>query len=163
MILKTLSILTIPVLLAAAGCEDTRQVRTTRAYGMTETSPQGSDNGYVEFHALKTGAPVPIFGVDSNGRSHMLGAVGLKEGDPYSRARYEGDVSEKLRVAVPPGNNNFTIERNGPRIQVPVSSGQVTPVEVYYNRIEKGFRMDIYRANAEILAQTAATDIPSKK
>jgi hypothetical protein len=84
-------------------------------------------------------------------------------GDLYSRARYEGDVSERLRVAVPPGNNTFAIERNGPRVQVPVSAGQVTPVEIYYTRLERGFGMDLYNANVDVLPQTTATEMPPKK
>ena len=160
--LRTLSVLTIPLMLAAVGCQDTRQVRTARASGMTDTAPQASDKGYVEFYTHAPGAAVPIFGVDAQGRSHILGAVGLEEGDRYSRTRYETDVSEKLRVAVPPGNNTFSIERNGPRIRVPVSTGQVTPVEIYYARLEKGFRMDVYNANVEILPQTTVTEIPAK-
>jgi hypothetical protein len=161
--LRTLSVLIIPLSLAVAGCFDTRQVKSSTAYGITDTAPQVSDKGYVEFYAHTPGAVVPIYGIDARGRSHNLGAVGLKRGDVYSEARYEGLASERLRVAVPPGNNTFAIERNGPRVVVPVSAGQVTPVEVFYNRLERGDRMDIYQAEAEVLAQTTATEFPPKK
>src|SRR5258705_10856057 len=141
--LRMLSVITIPLLLAAAGCEDTRQVRKVTPYGMMDAAPQVSDKGYVEFYTHSPGAAVPIFAVDSKGRQHNVGGVGLERGDLYSRARYEGSVSEKLRVAAPAGNNTFAIERNGPRVQVPVSTGQVTPVEIYYTRLERGFGMDV--------------------
>ena len=160
--LRTLSILTIPLFLTAAGCEDT-QVRKATAYGMVDAAPQVSDKGYVEFYTHTPGATVPIYAVDSRGRQQSLGAVGVHRGDPYSRARYEGDAAEKLRVAVPPGNQTFAIERNGPRVQVPVAAGQVTPVEIYYVRQERGMRMDIYTASMDVHPQIAATEIPAKK
>ncbi len=161
--LRVLSVLTITLLLATVGCQDTRQVRKATAYAMTDTAPQVSDKGYVEFYTHSPGAAVPIYGIDAKGRPHSLGAVGLERGDRYSKARYEGTASEKLRVAVPPGNNTFSIEKNGPRVQVPVSAGQVTPVEVYYTRVERGFRMDVYEANVDVLPQMAATEMPAKK
>jgi hypothetical protein len=160
--LTTLSALTLPLILAAAGCCDTRQVRNATAYGVMDAAPQVSDKGYVEFYTHTPGSAVPIYAVDSKGRQHSLGAVGVHRGDPYSRARYEGDAAEKLRVAVPPGENTFSIERNGPRVQVPVSAGQVTPVEIYYARQERGMRMDIYNASMDVHPQTAPTEIPKK-
>jgi hypothetical protein len=160
--LPILSASTLTLILTAAGCCDTRQVRKATAYGVMDAAPQVSDKGYVEFYTHTPGAAVPIYAVDSKGRQHSLGAVGVHRGDPYSSARYEGMAAEKLRVAVPPGDQTFSIERNGPRIQVPVSSGQVTPVEIYYVRQERGMRMDIYTASMDVHPQIAATELPKK-
>jgi hypothetical protein len=115
----------------------------------------------VEFYTHEADAPVPIFRLDSKDRPHVVGAVGLRPGDRYSKIRYEANVTTKLRVAVPPGNSTFMFEREGQRVRVPVVAGQVTPVEIYYARLQKGDLFDFYSIDADVLPSRPATDEPA--
>ncbi|MDB6033014.1 MAG: hypothetical protein JWM16_3352 [Verrucomicrobiales bacterium] len=155
--IRSLAICLMPVLVAVVGC-DTRQVHSAKAYGMVDRAPQTAEKGYVEFYTHDAKAPVPIFRLDSKERPHVVGAVGLHEGDRYSKVRYEADVTTKLRVALPPGNTTFMFEREGQRVRVPVVAGQVTPVEIFYTRLQKGDLLDFYMIDTEVLPSQAATD-----
>jgi hypothetical protein len=150
------------LMLAVTGC-DTREVRTAKAYGMVDRAPQLADKGYVEFYTHESDAPVPIFRLDGKERPHILGAVGLEPGDRYSRVRYGTDVARKLRVALPPGDTTFMFEREGQRVRVPVVAGQVTPVEIYYARLQKGDLFDFYTIDVDVLPSRAVTEEPSRK
>jgi hypothetical protein len=158
--MRGLFICLIPVLIITAGC-DGRQVRDAKAYGMMDRAPQTTDKGYVEFYAHKNEAPVPIFQMDAKGRRHAVGAVGLNKGEPYSKTRYEMDVTERLRVAVPPGTQTFMFERDGKQLKVPVVAGQVTPVEVYYTRLQRGQLFDFYTIDMDVLPSRPATEMPA--
>lgn len=157
--MRRLLVCLIPVLLAVVGCNG-REVREAKAYAMMDRAPQTSDKGYVEFYTHKLGAPVPIYQMDAKGRPHPVGAVGLHRGDEYSKVRYEMDISEKLRVAVPPGSQTFMFERGGQQLKVPVVAGQVTPVEIYYTRLEKGDLIEFYRVDMDVFPARSAADMP---
>jgi hypothetical protein len=160
--MRRLAISLIPVLIAVTGC-DTRQVHTAKAYGMVDRAPQTSDKGYVEFFTHTSDAPVPIFQVDAKDHPHVVGGVGLRPGDRYSKVRYEGDITSRLRVAVPPGNSTFMFERDGQRVKIPVVAGQVTPVEIYYARLQNGDLFDFYTIDANVMSPRPAGEEPNPR
>ncbi len=141
-------------LIFATGCSTCRDVRGTRDLVQVDAIPGAADKGYVEFFSPNERFPVPIYYVDNRGQAIPLGSVGLKQGDHYCFER-NGYVGERLRVAVPAGNHTFMIERQGKIIQVPVQSGQLTPVEVNYRVVDTAMQFVAYRLDTHILAPGA--------
>ena len=147
---KFISILTLAMLMAGLGCVN-RQVRTARAMQTIDTAPSQSAKGYVEFFSVSKEAVVPVYYMDDQRRAHLLGATGLRKGDSYSFQRHRTSVSEKLRVAVPPGSQTFMIERDGVIVRVPVEAVKVTPVQVDYVLIYSGLSFVVCNVKADVL------------
>jgi hypothetical protein len=95
-------------------------------------------------------APIPVYQVDRNGNSYLLGGVGLDENDRYSMKRHDMTVVENLRVGEPPGTHTFIIERNGDHLRVPVQQGRITPVEINYTLLDQGDSYRTYRTGYRV-------------
>jgi hypothetical protein len=132
------------------GCYSTRDVGGVKSLGIVETAGNDSNKGYVEFISVGKETPIPIYQLDKNGSSYLLGGVGLGTDDRYWIDRHNMTVVENLRVSEPPGTHTFVIERSGERIQVPVREGRITPVEINYTLLEAGDTFRTYRANHRV-------------
>jgi len=130
--------------LIAAGCQSTRHVSTARELGVIDTLPDTASKGYVEFYTRSANGPVPIYLVDEQKNSHLLAAIGVGAGDKY-HDREGMKVSERLRVAAPPGTHTFALQKDGDLIQVPVKENQVTPVEVDFQPIDNADHYVVYK------------------
>jgi hypothetical protein len=130
--------------LIAAGCQSVRHVSTARELGVIDTLPDTASKGYVEFYTRSANGPVPIYLVDEQKNSHLLAAVGVGAGDKY-REREGMKVSERLRVAAPPGTHTFALQKDGELIQVPVKENQVTCVEVDFTPIDDADHYVVYK------------------
>jgi hypothetical protein len=119
------------IVVGTVGCTTWRaDVRRATDVAVVDASPNASNKGYAEFYTLSTNFPVPIFLLDDRGKAFHLASVGLPRGERFSTARNGRVAAEKLRVALPAGNHMFMIENNGQYLQVPITEGQVTPVEI---------------------------------
>ncbi len=130
--------------LMMSGCASSRHIDTARELGVIDTLPDSAPKGYVEFHARSANGPVPIYLMDEQNNSHLLAAVGLEAGDKY-RGREGMKVSERLRVAAPPGTHTFALQKDGQPIKVPVKENQVTGVEVDYKPIDNAEHYVVYQ------------------
>ena len=139
------------VMFFVTGCYSTRHVGGVKSLGIVETAGNDSNKGYVEFISVNKETPIPIYQMDKNGNTYLLGGVGLEAEDRYSVSRY-GDMAmvENLRVSEPPGTHTFVIERSGERIQVPVREGKITPVEINYTLLGGGEMIRTYRASHRV-------------
>jgi hypothetical protein len=143
------------LLLLAAGCTCGRDVRHAKPVAVVDNIPQDGQKGYVEFVSTHHNAPFPIFLIDDPARPELLGAIGLNHDDKYSYSRHDTEMAEKLRVALPPGDHIFTIEREGEALKVPVVDGQVTPVEIDYVLLDSGDVFAVYRIGNRVLSPAA--------
>ena len=130
--------------LIAAGCHIGQHVNTARELGVIDTLPDSASKGYVEFYTRSANGPVPIYLVDEQKNSHPLAAVGVGAGDKYIE-REGMKVSERLRVAAPPGTHTFALQKDGELIQVPVKENQVTCVEVDFIPIDNADHYVVYK------------------
>ena len=138
------------VMFFVTGCSTSRHVGGVQSLGIVETAGNDSNKGYVEFISVNKDTLVPVYQMDRNGNSYLLGGVGLDQNDRYSLRRHDMAVVENLRVSEPPGTHTFAIERNGDRLRVPVQQGRITPVEVDYTLLGEGDSHRTYRTSFRV-------------
>jgi hypothetical protein len=153
-LLNLLAFVGVGTMILLTGCGTTRDVRHAQDTAIVDSSPSATSKGHVEFYTLKHNYPVPIYLVDQRGKALLLGSVGVKAGDRYSVERNGEVVAQKLRVAIPPGTYTFMVENHGQRIEVPVTAGQLTPVEVDYAAFDTATRYVVYRLDTRVFPVT---------
>jgi hypothetical protein len=138
------------VTLLVTGCSTSRNVGGVKSLGIVETAGNDSNKGYVEFISVSKDTLVPVYQLDRNGNTFLLGGVGLDEKDRYSLRRHEMAVVENLRVSEPSGTHMFAVERGGERVRVPVEQGRITPVEINYTLLDEGDTYRTYRTSYRV-------------
>ena len=133
------------LLLTTFGCAIGQQVRSARSFQALDTIPDGSAKGYVEFSSMAKDAAVPIYLLGAQHEPQLLAGTGIKAGDHYSFKRHQTEVAEKVRVALPPGQYQFIIQKDGQVLQVPVEEGKVTRVQLNYVLLIDGDLYGTYR------------------
>jgi hypothetical protein len=136
--------------LFSAGCVGPGNTTRARELGVIDTLPDSQAKGYVEFSTKSANGLIPIYLIDEGNQSHLLAAVGVEKGQKYVR-RQGMKASERLRVAAPPGNHRFALQKDGELITVPVQAGKITQVELKYDPIENAQSYAVYRMEHTIL------------
>lgn len=150
--IQTLGLAGLAVILCTAGCGTTRPITTATSSGTVSLATAEGSKGYVEFFSRQKHAPIAIYRMDENQRRQLLGVIGLQSGDWYRTRPGESpvSVSERLRVAISPGNQTFVIQRDGQRLNVSVVADKTTTVELDYMVVERSQLAYSYRVNAYV-------------
>jgi hypothetical protein len=155
------------LLVCAAGCAPRYESSWhSKANGTLNLASSDGPVGFVQFYTPEKHGDngVWIYQLENDQKPRLLGIIGVRAGGKLCAGPHDTNtiVCETLSIASRPGRNAFLIERDGQRIDVPVTDGMTTPVEVDRKLIDRAGDYDVYRVQTRVLDPISSSESDSR-